>query len=92
MQNFTILDSDEILLPLPIAFAMTGMKKTYFYEAIKQGLIAKPHKQGSSSVWPKSEIKRYIKSVIDGTSHIPIHLNASMLNQDSSSTTPSSQL
>ena len=57
--------TEERLIKLPEVLATVGMKKTAWYNGIKEGKYPKPIKRSSrDTVWPMSVIQKIVRDTI----------------------------
>lgn len=60
-------------IPINEVESMTGVKKTFIYNAIKEGKFPKQIHMGKSALWVKDEIIKYMENKVkerDGESAI----------------------
>ena len=63
-QNTTPTLPSEGLVRLPVVLHVLGVKKTYFWERVKEGKFPKPIKLGARiSVWRVEDIRNLIYTI-----------------------------
>lgn len=66
METATTTAPRERLLRLPEVLNRVGMKRSTWYQGIKDGKNPAPKKRGRDSVWPESVIDAYVQQVVNG--------------------------
>lgn len=57
------------LVTMKFIEANTGYKKSYLYNQIAKGNLAKPIKRGYKSLWRLEDVQRFQKNMLDEADH-----------------------
>lgn len=65
IRNRSGIGANDRLLRLPDVMAMTGLRKSAIYAAMKDGRFPAPRKWGRSSMWLQAEVAAWVHQVIE---------------------------